>query len=259
MKTSGSNTARRAFTLIELLVVIAIIAILAGLLLPALGRAKAKAKQVQCLSNMRQTVMATWMYIGDHDDTIPPGFVRISDQHYVNQVLLLQPYLDTWFFCPAGKVKRYGGEEAVRNTTIAPVSFDTASLRNEGHLLALFLWSPKARQEDADEAFPKVKISRIRRPGEALLYADGGFDWIRGFEEQTPPIHGLDTIWSPLEEDPGWSFDGKIQLHIFHQSKIHSNGSNAGLLDGHVEWVPHHAFRETNDDDDWIHPFWRPE
>ena len=78
-QTVRSRAWGSGFTLVELLVVIAIIAILAALLLPALGRAKGKARQIACINNLKQLATAGTLYAGDANDHVPPNGFGSSD------------------------------------------------------------------------------------------------------------------------------------------------------------------------------------
>jgi prepilin-type N-terminal cleavage/methylation domain-containing protein/prepilin-type processing-associated H-X9-DG protein len=101
-----------AFTLIELLVVIAIIAILAAILFPVFAQAKAAAKQSQCLSNIRQIGLGSFMYENDFDDTYPP---ILPTQAPINgggswtrpYDTMIGPYIknDAIYFCPSDTAK----------------------------------------------------------------------------------------------------------------------------------------------------------
>ena len=82
-----SPSSKKNFTLIELLVVIAIIAILAGLLLPALNSARGKAKTIQCVGNLRQIGTGLTMYVGDNNDYLPTVAAGDGEHYHLRDYL----------------------------------------------------------------------------------------------------------------------------------------------------------------------------
>jgi prepilin-type N-terminal cleavage/methylation domain-containing protein len=105
-----------AFTLIELLVVVAIIAILAGLLLPALASARTKGRQAKCISNMRQIGLGMAMYADDFNGRAPTT-MHNSPSTNASWINLLKPYLakvDPVRICPADA---RGNERLTNNAT----------------------------------------------------------------------------------------------------------------------------------------------
>ena len=101
---------KRGFTLIELLVVIAIIAILAAILFPVFARAREKARQTSCLSNLKQLSLALLMYCQDYDERYPRMYSYSAGRTELRWWEdVIQPYVKNWqlTICPSSTVFTY--------------------------------------------------------------------------------------------------------------------------------------------------------
>ena len=99
-----SHKHKIGFTLIELLIVIAIIAVLMGILLPSLNRAREQAKKIACLSNMRQMGIASQTYLIDSNYNLPPSSCHMTDPNdYWLRILAKYTRESLLFNCPSDR------------------------------------------------------------------------------------------------------------------------------------------------------------
>lgn len=234
------RTSRRAFTLIELLVVIAIIAILAAMLLPALARAKERAKRLNCLSNLKQMGMGNYMYAQDWNGILSGG----SKSYYDDNInWMYQNYAKNakLFICPStGNYVRTDppNVDAVTGEVRDLQHFAYTKGVTNGYSYENFLWwryEGPARAGYPHEATDGTTSNNQARKTEARVstrkhYSNEGL----GIKDTIP---GPSRTWLTLDGDDKFNPDNKINDYPDKGDNHGADGANANFCDGHAEWV----------------------
>lgn len=236
----GLDRARHAFTLIELLVVIAIVAILAGLLLPALGQAKFRAKVVQCTSSYRQWLIVALAYAGEDKKGMFPAFsVPATSGHNawdvsMDMVPQLEPYglkVPMWF-CPVRPGEYDQANDQFAQWYKRPIS--TAEdlnrwlqLRNQGHgafaVLYHAWWVPRPIANDWRFMFPSPTL--------AGTYSRLTNGWPRKPDD---PAARIQPVISDYCYTSGFNTNVDM-MGAGHPYNGRVYSVNCGFADGHVE------------------------
>jgi prepilin-type N-terminal cleavage/methylation domain-containing protein/prepilin-type processing-associated H-X9-DG protein len=245
------SEALRAFTLIELLVVIAIIAILAALLLPALARAKEKAKAINCVSNQKQIALATTMYVDDSHGMFMPLWVQPGNPvfppwNYDGGTFIVQnPWGLFW-----EDTLRLGGYAKNPNVFDCPSMRFLASKNIGGsvstnHTLGIGYNYPEYAQcWTSENSSPGIiRETSISRPSASIVFADGGAvttatiklgadDWVPDIEwdATTMQYEGGGGSYFRVPSDPGGFASGDSRSLPRHNKRC-----NFGFADGHAE------------------------
>lgn len=203
-------TNRHAFTLIELLVVIAIIAILASILFPVFAQAREKARQVSCLSNVRQISLGFMQYFQDYDEQFP----QLGKKGSIPWVASLQPYMKSYAILRCPNDNSINWDEPIAPSTAK--RFTSYSLN--GYL------PPENSTDVHGGNFPN--IASIEMPASVIFLAE------------TPDNRTGNYFHAHSWNGEGashWAVGLKYPDDI--AAERHTGGFNAGYLDGHAKWV----------------------
>jgi prepilin-type N-terminal cleavage/methylation domain-containing protein/prepilin-type processing-associated H-X9-DG protein len=218
---------RRGFTLIELLVVIAIIAILAAILFPVFARAREKARQASCSSNLKQIALAEMMYVQDYDETSQGPVAGGTNWNFVgggNCSGCFQRYETNWGNVCAGAKPNYN--------PLFPYHKNTQ------------LWycpsepGTDFRSYGWNRAGESRKMSTFVHPSQTLMFADSS----QSGQPGSGNIAWITHNWADVNTDQnccssGAASEGIVNFHPHHIAKIHNDGANIAFWDGHVKWM----------------------